>query len=102
MSEFPAKPTHLWAQIQRLGVNENVSSYLEYERLCVVGAREAKDFICADNPPPFSARTSRIVHRLMFRNVHPWAGVFRTAGESVIISGYPAADSWRIGRELDL
>jgi fido (protein-threonine AMPylation protein) len=102
MAELPNNPAHIWAPIQRLGVNENVNSYAEYERLCFIGAREAKAFLTEDRPDPASPQTCRIVHAIMFQDIHPWAGAFRTTGESVIISGYPAADAWRVPSELAL
>jgi fido (protein-threonine AMPylation protein) len=102
MAELPHNPTHIWAQIQRLGVTDNVSSYAEYERLCFVAARKAKAFLTEDRPGPTAPQTSRIVHAIMFQEVHPWAGAFRVAGDSVIISGYPAADAWRVPNELAL
>lgn len=44
----------------------------------------------------------QLVHHLIFRRVHPWAGQFRTPGQMATVSGYPSADPHRICRELEL
>jgi fido (protein-threonine AMPylation protein) len=97
-----SSPTHVWTQVQRLGVHDSVCSYQDYEALCAHGGLLAEKFVAEYHPDIFLPDTSRIIHRMMFRRVHPWAGQLRERGESVIIAGYPAADAWRVGPELDL
>jgi fido (protein-threonine AMPylation protein) len=93
---------HLWEQIQRLGVHPHVRSILQYELLAVVGAMAAEKFLSEYSPDHLAPDTCRVVHRLMFENIHPWAGDFRRPGESIIVAGYPGADSCRIRPELTL
>jgi fido (protein-threonine AMPylation protein) len=102
MADSASNPPHVWEQVQRLGINPNVTSYAEYEESCAHGALAAEKFVSEYRPDLFSPETSRVVHRLMFHRVHPWAGQFRKGGEAVIIAGYPAADSWRVQAELEL
>lgn len=94
--------THIWSDIQKSGLLPSVTSLAEYERLAQVGWLLANQYLSELNPDPFAPDTSRNVHELMFGEVHPWAGEFRKPGQSVILGGYPGADSWRIPRELEL
>ena len=98
----PPPQRHRWTEIQRLGLLDGIKSLLEYERLIAIGSLLAEEYLRQFRPDPFAAKTAQIVHFLMFNDVHPWGGKFRAPGESVIVGGFPGADSWRIGRELDL
>ena len=93
---------HLWPEVKKLGVNPGVESLEHYERLVAVGTHAAQAAIRDFRLNCFQAETARIVHHLIFEQVHPWAGESRDAGQSVIIAGYPGADAWRIERELHL
>jgi fido (protein-threonine AMPylation protein) len=54
-----------------------------------------------DDPAPDPPRI-QVVHRLVFGEVHPWAGRFRRPGELVVVSGRVGADPQNIMREVQL
>jgi fido (protein-threonine AMPylation protein) len=91
-----------WSVIQSSGVFSTVQSLADYERLTFGGWLLADEFLTHFEPNCFLAETSSVVHRLMFENVHPWAGAFRQAGDAVVIGGYAGADPFRVEPELHL
>lgn len=68
----------------------------------VVGAAAAQVFLREADTEAFLPDTVRLVHRLTFAEVHPWAGLFRKTGELATVAGYVAADAQRVGAELAL
>jgi fido (protein-threonine AMPylation protein) len=102
MPDSHEQPPHRWSDIQRLEVLDSVTSIGDYERLIAIGALLAAEYAHAFVPDPFSPGTCRTIHRLMFEEVHPWAGSLRRHGESVIVAGFPCAEPWRIRQELEL
>jgi fido (protein-threonine AMPylation protein) len=96
------EPAHRWADIQKLGVLSHVHTIEDYERLIAEGAVLADDYLKDFAPNCFAPGTAEAVHRIMFQDVHDWAGKFRSPGQAVIVSGFPAADHWRVVRELEL
>jgi fido (protein-threonine AMPylation protein) len=93
---------HVWNQVRSLGVEPGINSLCEYERRVVLGAAAALVLLREPATDVFEQETVRLVHRLVFERVHPWAGTFRTPGQLATVSGYVAADAGRIGAELSL
>ena len=102
MPELSSSP-HRWNQIKRLPLHPQVQTLSQYEQQVRLGSWDAFAFLSSiDVFERLSAADLQTVHFHMFKAVHPWAGQFRTPGQMAVVAGFPAADSSRIPRELDL
>ena len=94
---------HRWNQIKRLPLLPAIQTLDQYERAIIGGIVDALAYLSGIEPlHGLSCRDIQQVHFQMFKDVHPWAGQFRRTGEMATVAGYPAADSQRIVRELEL
>ena len=102
MPELSSSP-HRWNQIKRLPLHPQVQTLSQYEQQVRLGSWDAFAFLSSiDVFERLSAADLQTVHFHMFKAVHPWAGQFRTPGQMAVVAGFPAADSSRIARELEL
>ena len=80
-----------------------VQTLAQYEERIGRGMRDALAFVRSiDVLNRLTVANLRAVHFHLFKEVHPWAGEFRPIGLMAAIAGYPAADTSRIARELEL
>ena len=94
---------HRWNQIKRLALRPAVQTLEQYEQAVLRGGVETLTYLRRiDALRQLTVVDLQQVHHLMFSGVHPWAGDFRRIGEMATVAGYPAADSQRIVRELEL
>lgn len=94
---------HRWNQIKKLPLHPTIRSLEDYEDAVSLGTVDTLTYLRAIDPPgQFVVADIQSAHHLMFKGVHPWAGRFRQPGQLAMISGYPAAESPRIVRELEL
>ena len=99
----PSSSPHRWNQIKRLPLHPQVQSLADYEEAVIKGVGDA--IVCLSTVDVFERLTVadlQAVHFHLFKGVHPWAGEFRTPGQMAVVAGFPAADSQRIHRELEL
>lgn len=99
----PSSSPHRWNQIQRLALHPQVQSLAAYEAAVSQGNRDALAFLRSiEAVERLTVADLQAVHFHLFKEVHPWAGEFRTPGQMAVVAGFPAADAPRIGRELEL
>ena len=99
----PSSSPHRWNQIKRLPIHPQVQTLAQYEDTVSLGIRAAFAFLNSIEVfERLGVADLQTVHFHMFQAVHPWAGQFRTPGQMSVVAGFPAADSSRIGRELEL
>lgn len=99
----PSSSPHRWNQIKRLPIHPQVQTLAHYEEAVIKGTGDAVTFLQAiDVSGGLTVGDLQAVHHHLFKRVHPWAGQFRTPGQMAVVAGFPAADSPRIGRELEL
>ena len=102
MPELSSSP-HRWNQIKRLPIHPQVQTLAQYEEAVSLGIRAAFAFLSSIEVfERLSVADLQTVHFHMFQAVHPWAGQFRTPGQMAVVAGFPAADTSRIRRELEL
>lgn len=99
----PSSSPHRWNQIRRLPLLPQIRTLAQYEHAVSLGISDAMSFLRSmDALEQLSVGDLQAIHFHLFKEVHPWAGQFRTPGQLAMIAGYPAADSSRIHRELEL
>ena len=99
----PRPSPHRWNQVKKLPLHPAIRTLEQYEDVVSVGILDTLAFLRGIVPPgQFDIADIQSAHYLMFKGVHPWAGYFRQPGQLAIVSGFPAAESSRIVRELDL
>jgi len=90
-----------WRKIQSVGLCPGIVSFEQYTMLYTeqfAAALAESRRVALLVPLPDEIQT---FHRLIFRNVHPWAGDFRGPGESVVFDGdRSGADYHRINPAL--
>jgi len=104
MPEMEGRPSpHRWNQIKKLPLHPAIQTLEQYEEAVLKGTADALAYLGGIDPlRQIALADIQLVHRLIFKGVHPWAGEFRKPGQLAIVSGFPAADSQRIVRELEL
>ena len=99
----PSSSPHRWNQIKRLPLFPQIQTLAQYEHAIRIGTRAALTFLRSmETLEHLSVEDLQAVHFHIFKEVHPWAGQFRAPGQLAMVAGYPAADSSRIHRELEL
>ena len=84
-------------------MHPGIQTLAQYEESIIQGTADAVQFLAGiDMLERLTVADLRLVHFHLFQRVHPWAGQFRTPGQMATVAGYPAADSNRIQRELEL
>lgn len=103
MPEPSSSSPHRWNQIKRLPLHQGIHTLSQYEDGVSLGNRDALQFLRSINVlESLTVADLHVVHYHLFQRVHPWAGQFRSRGQLATVAGYPAADSSRIQRELEL
>lgn len=104
MPPLESRPSpHRWHQIRRLELFPDIRALDHYEQAVLRGALDTLAFLRGIEPlRQLKVTDLQMVHHAMFKEVHPWAGQFRRAGQMAIVAGFPAADPSRIARELEL
>ena len=104
MPPLESRPSpHRWHQIQRLQLFPDIRTLDQYEQAVMRGALDTVAFLRGIEPlRQLTVADLQMVHHAMFKEVHPWAGQFRRAGQMTIVAGFPVADPSRIARELAL
>lgn len=99
----PSSSPHRWNQIKRLPLHPQVQTLAHYEEAVGLGNRDALAFLrSVDSLDSLTVPDLQAVHFHLFKHAHPWAGQFRTPAQMAVVAGFPAADSRRIRRELEL
>ena len=99
----PSSSPHRWNQIKRLPLLPQIQTLDQYEEAVSLGIDAALTFLrSTEILEQLSVGDLQTVHFHLFKEVHPWAGQFRAPGQLAVVSGYPAADTSRIQRELEL
>ena len=94
---------HRWNQIRKLPLNPGIHSLEQYEEAVIAGTLGTLAYLRRIHTlGALTVAEIQQAHYQMFKRVHPWAGQFRSPGQMVMVAGFPAADSQRIGRELEL
>lgn len=84
-------------------MHPGVQTLSQYEESIMQGTADTVQFLAGiDVLERLTVADLRLVHFHLFQRVHPWAGQFRTPGQMATVAGYPAADSVRIPRDLEL
>lgn len=94
---FQPNPESQWKKIQQVGLCPEITSFEVYTDAYT---KQLDKALIESNRFPNSApspETILIFHRIIFKGIHPWAGTFRTQGESVYFdNGQVGADANRI------
>ncbi len=99
----PSSSPHRWNQINKLPLVPQIQTLAQYEHAVQVGTRAALTFLRSmEILEHLEVSDLQAVHFHLFKNVHPWAGQFRTPGQLAVVAGYPAADASRIHPQLEL
>ena len=99
----PSPSPHRWNQIKRLPLHPQIKTLAQYEESIIKGTSDAIEFLeTVDVFDQLTVTDLQVVHYHIFQRAHPWAGQFRAAGNLAVVAGFPAADSSRIPRELEL
>lgn len=99
----PTSSPHRWHQINKLPLLPQIQTLAHYEQAVSLGISDAMTFLRSmEILEHLSVGDLQTVHFHLFKDVHPWAGQFRAPGQLAVVAGYPAADSSRIHRELEL
>lgn len=81
-----------WAELVRLGLLPGVASQSEYEARVSLGMlRAVREVDKVGGLPNYDPAWANRIHRLIFADVHPWAGMQRKPGEGVMVGGRPGA-----------
>jgi fido (protein-threonine AMPylation protein) len=94
---FQPNPESQWRKIQRVGLCPEITSFEVYTETYTKQLDKALiESVRFPNSAP-GPEEILIFHRIIFKGIHPWAGTFRTAGESVHFDGgQVGADAVRI------
>jgi hypothetical protein len=91
-----------WQRIVQAGLCPGISTFEEYEARYTPQLLEAIRLVEASPiaiPQPLDLQT---VHQIIFADIHPWAGQFRSAGQVVTFDGGTiGTDSHRIVPEIE-
>lgn len=81
-----------WPELERLGLLPGVDSPSEYEARVSLGMLKAvREVEKVGGLPDYDPAWANRIHRTIFSEVHPWAGMPRKSGEAVMIGGRPGA-----------
>lgn len=90
-----------WERIQKIGLLPGIKTLRQYDETVFKALTEAKEFVQRFpvlNPP---VDYLRIVHRMVFGEVHPWAGEIRQPGRlPPRVGGFVTCEPERLGTEL--
>ena len=95
------KEKRQWSRIVAAGLCPGISDFQTYEKLALLQFTHARKYALENAilaPTPIYAAT---IHRIIFENIHLWAGTFRQPGESVRFDdGVIGIDAHRVIPEL--
>ena len=92
-----------WERIQRLGLHPDVRTVEDYDAKVFKALLGAKGFVRRLPTLNPSLDYARLLHWMIFREVHQWAGGIREPGKSPPrVAGFIACDAERIELELKM
>lgn len=92
-----------WERIQRLGLHPGIRTVQNYDETVLVALLQAKAFVRRFPTLNPTLDYMRILHRMVFREVHPWAGELREPGRMPPrVGGFVTCDGERINVELKM
>ena len=92
-----------WERIQKIGLLPGIKTLRQYDERVFQALAEAKDFVRRFPTLNPSLDYGRIVHRLVFREVHPWAGEIRAPGRlPPRVGGFITCEPERLTTELQM
>ena len=90
-----------WLKIQPLGLCERITSKRAYDEAVRLNLLRALEWVRANPSLHPALAYLRAVHRLVFADVHPWAGELRRPGTLPVgLGAHVSADASRVPREL--
>jgi hypothetical protein len=102
-SPFGNSSPHRWKQVKKLLLYPDILDLETYEAAVSTGILNSIAFLKEiDVLHNLGIEDLKHVHHLIFQQVHPWAGEFRTIGQMTTVAGFPSADPQRVVRELTM
>ena len=90
-----------WERIQKIGLLPGIKTLRQYDERVFQALTEAKDFVRQFPMLNPSIDYLRIVHRMVFQDVHPWAGEIRQPGRlPPRVGGFITCEPERLETEL--
>jgi fido (protein-threonine AMPylation protein) len=90
-----------WERIQKIGLVPGVGTLREYDERVFKALTAAKEFVRRFPVLNPSVDYARILHRMVFHRVHPWAGELRSAGRlPPRVGGFITCEPERLATEL--
>lgn len=92
-----------WERIQKIGLLPGVRTLAQYDDKVFLALHEAKGFVQRFPTLNPSLDYVRLLHRMVFAGVHPWAGEIRQPGRlPPRVGGFVTCDPERLPTELKL
>ena len=92
-----------WERIQKIGLLPGIRTVRQYDEKVFGALLEAKGFVQRFPTLNPSVDYMRILHRMVFREVHPWAGEIRQPGRlPPRVGGFVTCEAERLGIELKM
>ena len=92
-----------WERIQKIGLLPGIRTVRQYDDKVFAALLEAKGFVRRFPTLNPSVDYMRILHRMVFREVHPWAGEIRQPGRlPPRVGGFVTCEAERLGTELKM
>ena len=92
-----------WERIQNIGLLPGIRTVQQYDEKVFGALLEAKGFVQRFPTLNPSVDYMRILHRMVFREVHPWAGEIRQPGRlPPRVGGFVTCEAERLGTELKM
>ena len=90
-----------WVRIQKIGLLPSIKTLRQYDERVFQALTDAKAFVRKFPTLNPSLNYIRIVHRMVFHEVHPWAGEIRTPGRlPPRVGGFITCEPERLETEL--
>ena len=90
-----------WERIQKIGLLPGVKTLRQYDERVFKALTAAKEFVQQFPTLNPSLDYMRILHRMVFHEVHPWAGEIREPGRlPPRVGGFVTCEPARLGTEL--
>ena len=90
-----------WERIQKIGLLPGVKTLRQYDERVFKSLTAAKEFVGKFPTLNPSLDYTRIVHRMVFHEVHPWAGEIRQPGRlPPRVGGFITCEPERLETEL--
>ena len=90
-----------WERIQKIGLLPGIETLRQYDERVFKALTAAKEFVRQFPTLNPSLDYMRILHRIVFHEVHPWAGEIRQPGRlPPRVGGFVTCEPERLGTEL--